>query len=214
MDLDRAQRVAGKFLRAQDSDAAIDRLSDDLADRFLDALASHARFDEKDVAQLLSDQGVHADDVNALDSGKQAGPAIRALGGLIKQGLWNLLVRPFLALGKLVKSSQFRQDVKRAFRKSLSHELRAARHLGRVVERMALGEDVPPPERKAAMRQLVSLLAQTLIIYFAGPQVSGLFSVGIWQAVARLTQPVGELALILLRNPINAAVKQLLASER
>jgi len=164
---------------------------------------------------VLQAEGVTADALNALADPmtKQAGGFIRALGGLVFRGLWALVVHPFLALGKFVRSSQFRSEVKASFKRALRHEVRATKHMMDVAGRLARGEEVNPHERKAAMHQLVDILTKAILIYFAGPHVAHLFAGGVWKALAAFMSPLDEIIAILLDKPIRAAARKLLSAD-
>jgi hypothetical protein len=206
-----ATRVAHRYLQAQlqaQAESAIDHYTD----QFLDVMLSKLNITDKTVARLLQTQGISAEQVNTLDDGKQAGDGfIRALGGLVKQGVWYLLVRPFLVLGKVLKSTGFRSEVKREFKKALSHDIRATRHLFSVMGRLANGEEVEAPERKAAFKHLINLIVKAVLIAAtvnAGAQ--GLFSGPIWSTLSRMVAPTQEILIILLNKPIQAATRKLM----
>ena len=124
-----------------------------------------------------------------------------------------MIVHPFLSLGKLVKSSAFRQEVKNAFKRALRHEVRATKHMLSVAGRLARGEEVKPQERKAAMHQLVDVLTKALLLYFAGPHVAHLFQSGLWRALGALLSPLDEIIVILLDKPLRAATRKLLSAD-
>lgn len=213
--MDLSHRVASRYIRAQDDEAAFEVMVDHWIDVFLGDLADNTQIDEGDVEALLRSQGVTAEDINDVMGMKQAGLGnlVKALGGWIAQGLWHMIVGPFIGLKKLITSSQFRGEVKAAFRRALNHEVRATKHLISVAGRMARGEEVNEPERKAAMHQLVDILVKVVVIYLAGPHVAHLFSHGIWKALGALMSPLDEMAALLLDKPIRAAAKKLLSAD-
>jgi len=200
-----------------DDEAALDALADHWADVFLDELAGNTQIDGKAVAQVLQAKGISADDINRLvpEGTKEAGVGtfVRVLGGLILRGLWHMLVHPFLAIGKLIRSSSFRNEVKTSFKRALKHEVRASKHMLSVAGRLARGEEVRPQERKAAMRQLVQVLTKSVLLYFIGPHISHLFAGGIWKALAALLSPINDVMLVLLDKPIRAAAKKLMQAD-
>lgn len=180
-------------------------MADELVDQFLDALASFVP-GEKEVARTLESAGVTDEQIEQL-SDKTAG-----FGDALKV-LRHALIRPFLNLGRLVTSAKFRGDVKGAFRRALSHEIRATKHAVSVAGRLARGEAVPPPERKAATRQLLSILITVVFAYSAGPGVQGLFSGSLWRAFQTLVMPVQEIIALVLRKPLHDAAKKVLFSD-
>jgi hypothetical protein len=209
--MDSATRVMGRFKRAQEED--LGALADHFADAFVDEIAQLNLFDERRVSQALASNGLRAEDINSLAPGKTAGPSIRALGGLILRGLWQVLIRPFLVLGKFVRSSKFREDIRREFRKALRQEVRASRHMADVAARWARGGDIHPEEFKAARHQAVRILTKVVLVYFAAPAVTGLFAGGIWAAVSRLWFPAEEILVVLLDRPLRAVAHRLLSAQ-
>lgn len=210
--MDRAQqaaRVADRYVQAR-TEAALDDVAEYLVDALFDELGNPVT--ERDVSKALQAGGLSADDVNALTDGKQAGGVLRALGGLVAQGLWRLIVQPFLAVGKLFRSSSFRTEVKDSFKQAIRREGRATRHAMDVIQRLALGESIHPQERKAAMKQLLSVLSKVLVLYFTGPTIAAMFSGGVWPALSRLMVPVGETLLVLLDQPIRRAMAKILST--
>lgn len=208
MDSETYHRVATRFRSAQ-ADDAVEKFVDDLVDHFCDTLYQHTRSNERNIEPILMSHGVNADKVNELDDVREAGPSVKVLGGLIRQGLWYLLSKPFIAVKKLIGSPQFRRGLKVAFRRALSHDMRATRHLGQVLERMALGEAVKPQEKSSALKHLIVLLAKVAAVYFAGPEVIGsLFTGGVWAALSKLTV---DLLAIFLDTPIRATLKQMMS---
>ena len=197
-------KVAQRFLVG----SAIDHL----VDVFLSELAGRTRIDEKTVDKVLKTQGISPEDINSLDDGKQAGDFVKALGGLIKKGLWYATVRPFLVLGKVIKSPTFRQEVKATFRKEVSHEVRATRHMMDVLQRMAGGESVKPQERNAALRHLSKMLTQAVLIVLTGSSITNPFVGGVWRALGALAAPLHEILLIILNKPLQAAASKLLTT--
>lgn len=188
---------------------------DHWADVFLDELVKNTDFSEADVEEILRADGVTAEDLNDLAGMKSAGlgDMVRALGGLIFRGLWHMVVAPFLGLKKLVTSAKFRAEVKASFRRALSHEVRATKHMIGVAGRLARGEEVNPQERKAAMHQLVDILSKAVLIYFTGPHITHMFAGGIWKALGALLSPLDEIIVILFDKPIRAASKKLLSAD-
>jgi hypothetical protein len=211
-------RVAARYLRAQEDAAALEAMADHVADLFLDALAEE-KFTGKDVAQAFGQAGITAGDINKLlPSAKTAGLAefgtkLKILGGLVLEGLWHALIHPFLALGKLFVSAQFRKEVKAAFRRALSHEVRSTRHMLSVAGRLARREEVNPQETKAALHQMTDILSKAVLVYFAGPSVAHLFSGGIWKAFVTLLSPIDEIMVILLDRPLRAVAKKLMNAD-
>jgi len=209
-------RVAARFAQAQDDEAALDALADHWADVFLDEFIAKADFDERNVVQVLQNKGVSAEDINRIaPPTKEAGIGtfVRVLGGLVLRGLWRMLIHPFLAIGKMFVSPTFRNEIKTSFKRALSHELRASKHMMSVAGRLARGEEVNPHERKAAMHQLTDILVKTVLVYFASPHIAHLFASGIWKALAALLSPIDEVVLVLLDKPIRAASKKLMSAD-
>lgn len=209
-----SQRVASRFVQAQD-EAALEAMVDHWVNVFLDELASEVQITEDDVEKVLRSQGVTADDVNALVGMKQAGVGnlIRILGGWVAGHVWHMIAGPFIGIGKFIISAKFRGEVKRAYKRALSHEIRSTKHLLSVAGRLARGESVKPQEKKAAMHQLVDILVKVVIAYFAGPHVAHLFSGGIWKALAALLSPLDEILLVLLDKPLRAVAKKLMSAD-
>jgi hypothetical protein len=201
-------------MQAQDEEA-LDALADHWAEVFLDELASATNITEREVSDVLQAEGLTADKVNALsdETTKEAGGFLRALGGLVLRGLWHMIIQPFIGLGKLIKSSSFRNEVKASFKRALRHEVRATKHMMDVAGRLARGEEVKPQERKAAMMQLVDILTKAVLVYFAGPHIAHLFSGGIWKALATFLSPIDEIVVILLDKPLRAASKKLMSAD-
>ena len=208
-----AARIAHKYLQAQ-VQAKVNEVLESHVDLFLDVMLSKLNITDKTVSRLLQTQGISADKVNSLDDGKQAGFGfIKALGGFVRQGVWYVLVRPFLVLGKVMRSSGFREEVKREFKKALSHDIRATSHLFGVVSRMIDGEEIPAPEKRAAMKHLINLIVKAVLISSAASIGSqGLLSGSIWATLRRLMAPLQEILLILLNKPIQAASKKLMTT--
>jgi hypothetical protein len=94
----------------------------------------------------------------------------------------------------------------------VKHEIRASKHVASVAGRLARGEDVNKHERKAAMHQLVVCFKTGLMIYLAGPQITALFTHGIWKSLASFT-PIDDIVAILLNQPIQYASKALLGAD-
>jgi hypothetical protein len=212
--MDPTHRVAARYLQAQDEEA-FDALVDHWADVFLDELERNTQITESEVDQVLKAQGVSAEDLDIIsdEGNKEASNFIRALGGLVLRGVWNTLVHPFLAIGKMIKSPSFRQEVKVSFRRALRHEVRSTKHMISVAGRLARGEEVNPQERKAAMHQLVDILTKAILVYFAGPHIAHLFAGGAWKALAAILSPLDEVLAILLDKPLRAAAKKLLSAD-
>ncbi len=141
------------------------------------------------------------------------GHLIRALGGLILNGVWHMIVAPFINIGKLITSPAFRVEIKTAFRRALSHEMRSTKHMVNVAGRLSRGEEVNPQERTTAMHQLVDILTKVVLLYFVGPRITGLFENGIWKALAALMSPLDDIVVILLDKPIRAAAKKLMSAD-
>lgn len=188
---------------------------DHWADVFLDELAKHVDIQESDVEKVLRSQGVSAEALNGLVGTKQAGLGnlVKALGGWIAHGVWHAVTAPFIGIRKLISSPQFRTEFKAAFRRALSHEIRATKHMMGVAGRLARGEEVKPEEKKAAMHQLVDVLAKVVLVYFAGPSVANLFSGGVWKALMTVLSPIDEILVVLLNKPIRAALAKLLSAD-
>lgn len=199
-----AERVAARYQRAS-TDVVLDRW----VDLFLTEFGQGTKITEKSVERLLQTQGISADDLELLDGNKQAGERLRALGGWVRRGLWYLLVRPFLLINKLVRSSAFRNEVKAAFHRELNREARSTRHLINVAGRLARGEAVSPHERKAALKQLGSLMSKAILITLISSS-GGPLSSGVWAPLRALMGPLEEIYLILLNRPLQATVKKLL----
>jgi hypothetical protein len=124
-----------------------------------------------------------------------------------------MLIHPFLAIGKMLVSPSFRNEIKISFKRALSHEVRASKHMLSVAGRLARGEEVNRQERKAAMHQLTDILVKAVLLYFAGPHIAHLFESGIWKALAALLSPLDEVILVLLDKPIRAATKKLMSAD-
>lgn len=200
-------RVAARHVRALEDSDALNVMADRLVDELLDLVAPPG---ENEVARAFEQAGVSSDQLNELEAELETKTA--GFGGTVK-GLMRLLARPFLNLGRLFTSEAFRGQVKGAFRKALSHELRATRHALSVAGRLARGEPVKPQERKAALKQLLALLVTVVISVTAGPDVQGLFSGSLWKAFQTVVVPVQKIVGLLLRQPIyDAATKLLFAS--
>ena len=210
-----SHRVASRYVRAAEDEAAFEVMADYWADVFLDELAQNARIGEKEVDDLLRTQGVTADDVNALVGMKQAGLGnlVRALGGWIATGAWHMIAAPFIGIGKFITSSKFRSEVKNSFRRALNHEVRSTKHMINVAGRLMRGEEVSPQEKKTAMHQLVDILSKAVLAYFAGPHIAHMFSHGIWKALAALLSPIDEIVVVLLDKPLRAANSKLLSAD-
>jgi len=206
------QRVAARYVQATD-EAALLSLVDRGVDLFVDTFSSNLRLDESAVEDLLASHGVDAEDLNALVAMRTAGvgDVLKILGGLVLRGVWWLVVRPFLALGKFLVSGSFRSEVKAAFKKALSHEVRATKHIASVAGRLARGEEVHPAERKEAMKQFASILVRVVLLYLAGGSVVRLFSGPLWKGLTAFLGPVTEMVAILLSGPIRAATAKLLS---
>ena len=213
------ERVASRYIQATD-EAAFDALVNHWTDQFLDEVAAQTKIDEPAVESFLASKGVDADDLNAVAGMKTAelktaglGSVLKILGGLVLQGIWWLVMRPFLALGKFVISGKFRSEVRAAFKKALNHEVRATRHIANVAGRLARGEEVHPTERKEAMKQFVSILVRVILVCLAGTTVVGLFAGTFWTALTALLGPVSEMVVVLLGGPIKAATTKLLSAD-
>lgn len=204
-------RVAARYVQAR-TDAVLDELADHLVDALFDELGPNP-ISEQDVSKALSSSGLSADDVNSLADGKQAGGFVNALGGLVARGLWRLIVQPFLALGKVFRSPGFRAEVKNAFKNAIRRDVRATKHVLNVAHRLALAEPVNPQELKAAVRQLLDILARVLFLYLTGPSVAAMFSGGVWPALSKFMVPVGEVVVVLLDKPIRGAIAKLMTAD-
>ena len=200
-------RVAERYLRAQTE--ALEPLVDRVVDQLLSALDRSDVFTDKAVSQALLQKGVDHATLAGLAPTKIAGPLIKALGGLVQQGLWYLLVRPFKLLTKLFRSTQFRQEIKSAVYKAVRKEFRDTRHMLDVAARWQRGEPIPPQEAKAAKAQLLRLAAKVILLYCTVGPTSGLFSGGIWKALHRITGPAGEIVVLLLDRPLTVLVQKL-----
>lgn len=185
------------------------------AEVFLDELEAHTKIDEQTAEQVLASKGVDADDVNAVAGMKSAGvtDVMKVLGGLVAKALWWVVVRPFLAVGKFVASGKFRSEVLAAFKKAVRHEVRATRHMASVAGRLVRGEPVHPAEKKAAMKQLTTLLVQVVVMYLAGGPLLGFFKGALWSSLTALVGPVSEIVLVLFGAPIKAATAKLLSAD-
>lgn len=203
-------RVSERFKCAQED--ALDAFADPLVDQLLGDLAALNPFDENKVSQLLAADGLRPEDVNALSDGKTAAPMVKALGGFVLRGLWYAMIRPFLVLRKLITSEQFRREIKASCRRALRKEGRDTRHMLDVANRWARGDYVHPNEFKAARQQVVRLIAQVVLVYFAAPEVAGLFTGGVWQALGRLVLPAEKVLLLLLERPLRAVMGKLLTT--
>jgi len=210
-----SHRVASRYIRAAQDEAAFEAMVDHWADVFLDELVSNVQIDEGGVENLLRSQGISAEDINDVVGMRQAGLGnlVKALGGWIAHNIWHMIVGPFIGLKKLVTSAQFRAEVKASFKRALNHERRSIKHMFSVAGRMARGEEVNPQEKKAAMHQLVDILIKVVFVYIAGPHVAHLFSHGIWKALAALMSPLDEVVIILFDKPLRAATKKLLSAD-
>lgn len=210
-----ALQVAARHIRAREDEEAFEVMVNHWIDIFLDELSQNTHIDEGDVEALLRSEGVTAEDVNALVSGsvKEAGfgNLVQALGGWILKSAWHMVLSPFIGIKKLLTSSEFRTGVKQSFRRALSHEVRATKHMVSVAGRLARGEKVNPQEKKAAMRQLVGILVKVILLYFAGPQIAHYFAGGILKAL--LLSPLDEILVALLDKPLRAAAQKLLTAE-
>ena len=208
------ERVAHRYIRATDEEA-LDTMVSHWSQVFLDEVLAHLNLDSPSVEAVLHQEGVTADDLNAVSGTHTAsvGDTLRILGGLVLRGVWAVTLKPFLALGKMVSSSRFRGEVLAAFRRALSHDVRATRHMASVAGRIARGEPVNPYERKEAMHHLVHLLSQAVLVCLTGSQVTGLFRGGVWKALEAVSRPVGEILVILFDRPLRAAGKKLLSQD-
>lgn len=206
-----AERVAMRFTE----EAGVDAVIDHWADLFLDEMASNTQISESDINTALHQSGLTAEGLNSVVDGEKyaSGGFLRALGGLVLKGVWHMVVHPFLAISKLIQSETFRTEVKAAFKKALRQEIRASRHMLGVAERIALGEEVNPQERKAAMSQFVSLFTRAVLLYFAGPRVTQLFTGSLWKALSTVLTPLNEIIVILLDKPLRAAGMKLMRTE-
>jgi hypothetical protein len=213
--VDLSHRVASRYIRAAQDEAAFEAMVDHWADVFLDELASNVQIDEGDVESLLRSQGVSAEDINDVVGMKQAGLGnlVKALGGWIAHSVWHMVTGPFIGIKKLITSQKFRDEVKRSFKRALNHEVRATKHMVSVAGRLARGEEVNPQEKKAAMHQLVDILTKAVLVYFTGPHIAHFFAGGIWKALGALLSPLDEIVVILLDKPIRAAAQKLLSAD-
>ena len=206
-----------RHARERQDTEALEALTDYWVDEFLDELGRQTRITEQEISDVLRGQGLTADAVNkALGTNtKEAGAMnlVRALGGFILKSVWHMIVRPFLAIGKLIVSSSFRTEIKTAFKRALNHEVRASKHMLSVAGRLARGEVVNKQERKSAMRQLVGILTKSVFLYFAGPNVATLFKSGVWKAISALLAPLDEILLVFLDKPIRAASQKLMSAD-
>jgi hypothetical protein len=207
-------RVASRYLTAQE-DEAFEALTDHWVDEFLDEFVQHTRITDREIEQVLKDQGITYQALNDLaeEGHKEAAGFFRALGGLIFRGVWNLVVHPFLVVGKLIRSSKFRQEIKIAFKRALRHEVRATKHMFVVAEKLARGEEVNSQERKAALMQFVDVMTKALLIYFAGPHIAALFAKGFWRALGSLLTPLDEILAAVLDKPIRAAARKMFSTD-
>jgi hypothetical protein len=201
-------RVLRQFKRAEED--AVDKLADQIVDQFLSELAHLDPFNQASVSATLQESGITAENLNSLQSGRQGSSFVKALGGLVVRSLWYALVRPFLILRKLIRAPKFRQAIKQAFKRALRRELRSTRHLADVISRWAQGAPVHPQEFKAAQQQLLRLLVKVLLIYFAAPEIGGLFTGGVWHAISTLWFPAEEVVALLLDRPLGAVLSKLL----
>lgn len=213
--MDIAHRVAARYKRAEDDQAAFEAMVDHWADVFLDELEKNTDISESDVERVLQSEGVSAEDINDVVGMKQAGLGnlVKALGGWIAHNVWHMVTGPFFGIKKLITSQQFRTEVKASFKRALSHEIRSTKHMVSVAARLARGEEVNPQERKAAMHQLVDILVKAVLVYFTGPHIAHLFSGGVWKALAALLSPLDEVVMVLLDKPIRAAAKKLMSAD-
>lgn len=203
-------RVLSRFKQAQSD--ALDSLAAQVAQEFLLELAGLDLFGEKRISQALVEKGLSAEDLNAIAPEKTAAPMVEALGGLVSRGIWYLLVRPFLVLGRVIRSAGFRQEITAAFKKALRKDLRSSRHLWDVAGRWARGDEVRPQEFLAAKQQLLRILVKVVLVYFATPEVAGLFSGDLWHAISNLGFFSEEVVFLLLDRPLSAVMKKLLTS--
>lgn len=202
-----SRRVAERYTQAR-----VASILDEWVDVFLDELARNTQFNEQQISQALQANGLSADTVNDLGN-KQAGEAIQALGGWVRKSLWYLLVRPFLVIGKIFKSSSFRHELRQAFSRAMKKDVRGTKHMLDVIQRMAHGESVNDHERRAALQQFVRIMSIALFITLAGPSVSSLFTGTVWRTLATLMSPVEDVLMILLHRPIQAAAAKLLTTQ-
>jgi hypothetical protein len=211
------RRLVAKHRQVQAEDLeALDALADHWADVFLDELTQDTNIDEESVEKVLDEKGISADNLNALadaDPTQKSSGFISALGGRILHSIWHMVIGPFLAVGKLIKSGEFRAQVKASFKRALRHEVRSTRHMVEVAGRLARGEEVGAPERKAAMHQLVDILSKVVLIYFVGPHIAHLFMGGIWKVLGTLVSPLDEILTAMLDKPLRKASKKLLGAD-
>jgi len=198
-----ARRVARRFQGATEEDLlneeALITLADHWADQFFDALEAEADFDKDDIEKALDTLGVTEERLNSLTD-KTSGMG----------DVWQFVMSPFTAIKKLIKSQGFRDQFKKSFRRALSHEFRSTRHMFEVAGRLARGEEVRAPERKAAMRQLVSTLGKTVLLFFMGP---GIANLGVWKALGMLAAPLREAIRLVLDKPLRKAAMRLLNAD-
>lgn len=194
-----ARRVAQRYRRAADDEAALDALADHWADVFFDTLEAEVEIDEDDVTKAIETLGISEEHLDTL-ADKTAG-----LGDL-----WSLVMSPFVAIKKLIMSQAVRDQIKKSFKRALSHEVRSSRHVLEVAGRLARGEPVRAPERQAAMRQLVSVLSNAALFFLVGP---GIANLGVWKALGLLAKPLKGAIALVLDKPLKKAAKRLLDSD-
>lgn len=203
-----ARRVAHRYRLAQEAEQALDMLADHWVDEFLDTFVAELDISKGTVEEALETSGVSEEDIQELAT-KTAGAGMNIL-----HGIWELITDPFIAIAKLIRSSEFRATIKKSFKRALWHEARASRHMLEVAWRLAHGEEIRPEERKAAMHQLVDILTKTVLLFFVGPHIAHMFfGGGIWKALGALASPVDEILTILIDKPLRKAAKRLLGAD-
>lgn len=204
-----AGKVVTRYLQAQDT-------LDGLADELVDGVFSHLEPPtEQELSQVLADSGLTAEHLNSLmpNDPKIAGSFVHVLGGMVAKGLWQLAIKPFVLLGRSVKSTQFRERVKGAFKKALKKEIRSSRHMLEVATKLMQGQEVKDQEKAAAFKQLTSILAKTVLLCMLGPGLHSLFSGPVWTSIGAKLLPVEDIILVLFDKPIRAAVKKFLDTD-
>lgn len=214
-----ANRVAARYQLAEEQrdQEVLDAVADHLVDAFLDEFIQNVRIEPAAVEKILAADGISADDVNAATGSPEktagVGEWVSALGGFILKKVWHLLTQPFLMLEAFIRSSEFRADVKRSFKRALSHEVRSTKHMLDVAKRLARGEPVKSQEIKTAVAQVVDILSKVILIYVVGPHLAALFARGAVKAILALLSPLDEIAGILLDKPLRMATKRMIDSE-
>jgi hypothetical protein len=211
-----ATRVAQRYLRATSPEGVFEDLADTWVDAFIDALPN-VSVSEDEVERVLERDGLTADKLNEMTGAPvktaSAYEWVAALGGFILKRVWKTIAHPFVSLEAFIRSPEFRADVKRAFKRALSHEVRSTKHMMEVAERLAKGDEVKPQEVKAARAQVIDILSKAVLIYVVGPHLAQLFAHGVMKALLAILSPLDELAAILLDKPLRIATKKMLDTE-